>query len=81
MKKQVKILRFTDVNLRTLPEGKFRDSMLPAFCIRIGKFKRTFYTVRNGRVTTLGHFPTISLQDARKAARRILEQGGSATLL
>jgi integrase len=73
----VKKIRFTDVTLRTLPEGKYGDLLLPAFCLRVGKTRRTFYTVRNGRVTTIGQWPTKSLQDARKAARLILDTNGS----
>jgi integrase len=52
----------------------FWDTQLPAFGVRCGKHRKTF-VVMTGKLrkrTTIGHYPRISLQDARLQARRLL---------
>lgn len=65
-------IRFTDRTINSLPVGSYIDTLLPAFCIRVGKRRKTFYTVRRGHVTTIGHYPSMSLHDARNRARLVL---------
>ncbi|MCW5714064.1 MAG: integrase family protein [Bauldia sp.] len=66
----------TDVTIRSLKEGTYSDAKLPAFCIRVGKLKKTWFVVKGPRDrrrrVTLGHYPTLSLLDARKAAHKAL---------
>ena len=73
MRNPVRKIRFTDRTIDNLAEGSYGDAMLPAFCLRVGKRRKTFYTIRTGRVTTIGHYPVMSLADARSRARIILE--------
>jgi Arm DNA-binding domain len=63
-------IAFTDMTVRTLTEGTYFDTKTPAFGIRIGKTKRTWLVLKgakSGKVT-LGHYPAISLADARRRA-------------
>jgi integrase len=52
-------------NLKTV--GAYYDK-LPGFGIRIGKNRKSFFVVRNGRRQTLGIYPHLSLSDARRLA-------------
>jgi integrase len=47
------------------------DTKTPAFGIRVGKLRRTWLVVKgkNRTKVALGHYPAISLQDARKRAK------------
>lgn len=62
--------KFTDLTIRSLPEGIHFDEKLPGFGIRIGKHKRTWLVVKqpNRTKVRLGHFPDMSLAIARKKA-------------
>lgn len=66
----------TDLGIRSLKEGVHFDTKLPAFGIRIGKLKKTWLVVRGKErlQTVIGHYPTMSLADARTAARRLLTE-------
>lgn len=64
--------RFTDLSLRSLTEGNHYDGLLPGFGIRVGKLKRTFFVIRNGKRTSIGQFPATSLHEARTQARQII---------
>lgn len=64
--------KFTDISIRTLPQGTYFDEKTPAFGIRIGKNRKTWIVLkgpRNRRVQTiLGYYPALNLSDARKKA-------------
>lgn len=65
--------KFTDISVRRLPEGMHWDESTPAFGLRVGKRARTFIAVKtHGVVKTIGRYPSISLQDARLAAKAFL---------
>ena len=63
-------MKFTDLSIRTLAPGVYYDEKTPAFGLRVGKYKKTWIVVKGrGRVKkSLGHYPALSLQDARKRA-------------
>jgi integrase len=65
---------FTDITVRNLPEGTHFDTRLSSFGMRVGKNRRTWLVVRGDNRTkvTLGHYPSVSLQDARKKAHAAL---------
>lgn len=67
----VKIL-LNDATIRRLEGGTYFDTKLPAFGLRIGKHRKTWIVIkgRNRRVVSLGHYPQLSLQDARRQAMR-----------
>jgi hypothetical protein len=56
----------SDMTLRTLPCGEFWDTKLPSFGVRIGKRATTFLLKRDGRRIKLGHYPSLSLAEARR---------------
>jgi len=54
----------------------YYDEKTPAFGLRVGKTKKTWFVVR-GRErlrTKIGQYPIVSLADARKEARRLLTE-------
>src|SRR5258708_4931547 len=61
----------TDITVRSLKEGVYFDKKTPAFGIRIGKNRKTWIVVKEPSRTKirLGHYPTLSLSDARKKAQ------------
>jgi hypothetical protein len=81
-------LHFTDLAVSRLYElGTYHDETTPAFGLRVGKNRKTWFVVR-GRErlrTNIGLYPAISLADARKEAKRLLtqapEKGERLTLL
>lgn len=60
----------TDVAIRSLKPGVYYDDRTPGFGIRIGVRTKTFIVQKGrGRVKmALGHYPALSLADARKKA-------------
>jgi integrase len=63
----------TDLSVRKLSEpGYVWDTSLPAFGVRVGKRRKAFVVIRNGRRKTLGLYPYLSLKDAREKAKRAL---------
>ena len=60
----------TDLTIRTLPKGLHLDTRLASFGIRVGKNRKTWIVIRgkNRTKVSLGHYPAISLADARKRA-------------
>ncbi|MGP7983873.1 tyrosine-type recombinase/integrase [Rhodoblastus sp.] len=60
----------TDLTIRTLPVGLHLDTRLTSFGIRVGKNRKTWIVIRgtNRTKVSLGHYPAISLADARKRA-------------
>ncbi|AVT83691.1 tyrosine-type recombinase/integrase [Rhodopseudomonas palustris] len=65
---------FTDVTVRSLPEGVYFDSKTPSFGIRVGKNRRTWIALKgpNRTKVRLGHYPSLSLSEARKKALVVL---------
>jgi integrase len=63
-------IRFTDLSVRSLPVGTFFDERTPCFGIRVGKRRRTWIVVKDQTraKVRLGHYPDLSLADARKRA-------------
>ncbi|KJC49095.1 hypothetical protein UP09_07640 [Bradyrhizobium sp. LTSP885] len=66
--------RLTDLTVRSLPAGTHFDETTPAFGIRVGKHRRTWIVMRGQerRRIRIGHYPAVSLADARKEAKRLL---------
>ena len=72
-------MRLTDVVIRQMPllekgQKRIRDDALPGFGVTVGAAKKTFFVMygKKRKLKTLGHWPEISLKDARQAARLIL---------
>ena len=61
---------FTDLTVRSLPQGLHFDERTPGFAIRIGKHRRTWLVVKepNRTKVRLGHYPDMPLQTARRRA-------------
>ena len=59
----------SDAKIRALTADRqtdFWDSKTPAFGIRVSPRSKTFMANRNGVRQTIGHYPSISLQEARR---------------
>jgi hypothetical protein len=71
----------TDLSVRNLPEGLHLDARLPSFGIRVGKKGRTWIVIKGQNRTkiSLGHYPALSLADARKRAMLELAKPPSAS--
>jgi hypothetical protein len=67
----------TDVVVSRLnTPGTYYDSTTPAFAIRVGKIRKTWFVIR-GRErerTNIGQYPAVSLADARKEAKKLLTE-------
>ena len=64
--------KLTDTAIRSAALGTYWDPNLPGFGIRIGQRTKTFLVlVDSGRRHSIGHYPAISLADARREAKRI----------
>jgi len=70
-------LHMTDVVVSRLKDcGTYFDQTTPAFGLRVGKHRKTWFVIR-GRDrlrTTIGQYPATSLADARKEARKLLTE-------
>jgi integrase len=70
-------IHFTDVAISRLrTEGMYYDEATPAFGIRVGKHRKSWFVVR-GRERSrkyFGRYPDKSLADARKEAKALLTQ-------
>lgn len=51
--------------------GYYWDPQTKAFGIRVGKKTKTYVAVNQGIRTTIGHYPAMSLQEARNCAKRL----------
>lgn len=60
----------TDLSVQRLPEGVHFDTKTPGFGVRVGKRRKTWLVVKgqNRTKVTLGHYPSMSLAEARKSA-------------
>lgn len=63
-------IALTDMGVQKLAQGTYFDTKTPAFGIRIGKHRKTWIATkgRDRKTITLGHYPALSLQKARRAA-------------
>jgi integrase len=71
------VAHLTDVvvsRLRT--PGTYFDQTTPAFGIRVGKNRKTWIVMRgvDRTRTRIGHYPAVSLSEARKAAKKLLTE-------
>ncbi len=70
-------LHMTDIVVSRLKEcGTYFDETTPAFGLRVGKNRKTWFVMR-GRErlrTNIGQYPSTSLADARKEARKLLTE-------
>ncbi|WP_457936144.1 tyrosine-type recombinase/integrase [Mesorhizobium sp. 10J20-29] len=73
-------MRLTDISVRALPhceaQKTYTDDSLPGFGVRVSKTTKTFVVVHGPtrERVTIGRFPTISLSDARQAAKHLLAE-------
>jgi len=71
-------LALTDMTVSALKPSdaqlKYFDKRLPAFGVRVGKNRKTFIvmTGRERKLVTIGHYPELSLADARQQAKKLL---------
>ncbi len=71
-------IKLNDIVIRQLQPGdrqeRYFDETLPGFGVAVGVRSKSFFVIRgeNRQLTTIGRYPEISLQDARKAAKRLL---------
>lgn len=63
-------MNLTDLAVQRLQSGIYYDQKTPSFGIRVGKNRRTWIVVKGERRTKvrLGHYPAMSLAEARKRA-------------
>ncbi|MDI1345078.1 MAG: site-specific integrase [Pseudolabrys sp.] len=69
------VAHLTDIVVQRLrTPGTYFDKTTPAFGIRVGKNRKTWIVMRGkDRVRTrVGHYPSLSLSDARTAAKKLL---------
>lgn len=70
-------LHMTDVVVSRLKEpGTYFDETTPAFGLRVGKNRKTWFVIR-GRErlrSNIGQYPSVSLADARKEAKKLLTE-------
>ena len=68
-------IHLTDIVVQRLQKaGTYYDETLPGFGIRVGKNRKTWIVMR-GQIrqrVRIGHYPAMSLADARKEARKLL---------
>ena len=59
----------TDATIRALTGGILYDNgRIPAFGIRAGKTRKTWFLIKGNTKLTIGHYPDLSLAEARKRA-------------
>lgn len=64
------VINLTDLAIRSLKPGLYLDQKTQAFGVRVGKHRKTWIVLKepNRTKVSLGHYPALSLQDARKKA-------------
>ncbi len=70
-------LHMTDIVVSRLKaRGTYYDQTTPAFGLRVGKNRKTWFVIRGRQRTrtNVGHYPAIGLADARKEARKLLTE-------
>jgi integrase len=73
-KRQILQTKLTDLSVRSLAPGKYFDRTTPAFGIRVGKNRRTWIVMKgvDRQLISLGHYPTVTLSEARSEAKKHL---------
>lgn len=68
------VLHLTDLAIRSLSEGVYFDDRTPSFGILVGKRRKTWLVVKGRRRVRerIGHYPALSLAEARRRALVIL---------
>lgn len=69
------VTHLTDIVVSRLKEpGTYFDETTPAFGVRVGKNRKTWIVMRGQQRqrVRIGHYPAISLADARKEAKKLL---------
>lgn len=69
------IVHLTDIVVSRLKQpGTYYDQTTPAFGIRVGKNRKTWFVIRGRKRmrTSIGRYPTVSLANARKQALALL---------
>ena len=63
-------IRLTDLAIKTLPPGFYVDERTPTFALRVLKNRKTWIVIKgmNRTKVRIGHYPDLSLADARKKA-------------
>src|SRR5687767_5860464 len=63
-------IKLTDMTVQKLKEGIYFDEKTPSFGIRVGKNRKTWLVLKGANRTKvrLGHYPALSLADARRKA-------------
>lgn len=63
-------IRLTDLAIKTLPPGLYIDERTPSFALRVLKNRKTWLVIKgeNRTKVRIGHYPDLSLSDARKKA-------------
>jgi integrase len=64
------VVHFTDLTVQNLKPGIYFDDRTPAFGIRVGKVRKTWLVLKepNRTKVRLGHYPSLTLAEARKRA-------------
>ena len=67
---EIAVPALTDLTVKNLPPGLHFDARLTSFGIRVGKTKKTWVVIKgkNRTKVSLGHYPALSLHDARRRA-------------
>jgi site-specific recombinase XerD len=71
-------LRLTDISVRALKSAPkpiaYWDTITPGFCVFVGVRRKTFCVVRGRQRqrVTIGHYPDVSVADARGEAKKLL---------
>lgn len=68
-------LQLTDFTIRRLPHGSridYWDRQLSSFGVRVGTRTKTFMVKVKNRRIAIGHYPNLSLKDARRKAHVLL---------
>ena len=73
------VIRFTDLVISKLSTAEatavYMDASTPGFGVRVGKTGKTFIAIvgaRERRKVSIGKYPDISLQEARRQAKRLM---------
>jgi hypothetical protein len=67
--------RLTDKAIKAANSGILWDDLIRGLGVRVGKVKKTFVVlVESGRRKSIGHYPHLSLADARKIAKEMLAE-------
>ncbi len=75
-------LHFSDLAVSRLKEtGEYFDTTTPAFGLRVGKHRKTWFVIRGKKriKSKVGFYPQMALADARKGAKTLLAEDTTDT--